>query len=146
MFFESKKDKLIRLLEQYININNIIYSEKMIKESIDEFNNEYNALNSKCNAGIKGYEMYTDSYILSKRIELYDKLFEEYPSLNNWAAYLKAHLKMMGEDMVKQIGLMIGTKNDKLLSSEILFNEAKVKKTLIDLRINEQVENIYKKK
>ena len=146
MLFKLDEDEKISLLEEYLNINCIIYNEELIKKEFEEFEKMYSPYNAKCNAGVRGYEQYTDFYVSFKKNELLNRLFREYPGMNDWARRLKFQLLKMKDSLIREAGMTIGVKPNTLLSSEILFNEQRAKEYLASLRIKKTSDRLYKKK
>ena len=146
MFEKRKRQQLIEFLEKYLEINNIPYNEKEILEKFSEFDDYYKPLELKCSLGDMGYQEYTESYVFMKKIELLTKMFDEYYSLHSWAQGLKMYLMTSNKKIVKESGLTAGQEQLELTPTEILLNEQVATKKLAQLKIQQQSDEIYKRR
>ena len=143
MFFKSKRDKTIKILDGYLKINDVIYSEDLIKKRIKEFDDEYYSLMAKNLAHIKGYEKYTQEYYVIKKIELYNQLFEEFSGLYDYSKALKYYLLKYDRKIFEELGMTIGSDDEYLSSTEILINETNARDALNKLRVKRLSDDLY---
>ena len=60
MFGLDKRQKEFDTLQEYLNLNNIIYSFELIDNEFKDIEDKYYDLNLKCSANVQGYEKYKD--------------------------------------------------------------------------------------
>ena len=141
----NKLDEDITILQGYLDVNNIMYQEEIIKEQIDEFDEKYKEKLAKNKAGVKGYEKYTDRYVYLKRVELFQQLFDEYYGLHDVAKALKYYLMTHNKNTFKDANMTFGSNPVELTVTEILLNEEIANKVLSNLKIKKMSKDVYKR-
>ena len=147
MFEKSKINKIVEILEEYLRINDVIYGFPSIASELKEVEEKYRELNIKCGAGIKGYELYTDEYVFKMKCQKLNELFSEYPALKDWALGLWQVLNKSRkhQQVYAETNMSLGN-NKRLTPEEILINEIYCKKRLENIRVYNEINEIYKRK